>query len=155
MIYIGIDLGRPGALAVLEGERFEKAQVLSAQGWTKKATSGQLQGLFEFALQKYRPTAVAVEQTKAWGFRSVILSQGGQYAILEALCQSYGVPILSLLPSDTKRLICGTIQAGDAAVIRAVNDLLKKSAAHYQPVHDIHLADACAMALLAMNRGGK
>jgi Holliday junction resolvasome RuvABC endonuclease subunit len=141
----GIDLGSPGGIAVLsddgQGIRVQRAIALPA-----RCSAFELQRAAHEICREQAVTVVATERPGTWGRRSIGMAQRAKQELVRAVCQSLGIRLIDYQPQEIKKAITGRGRAGKEQVGRCVKLLLKIDS------ENEHVLDACAIALVALNR---
>jgi crossover junction endodeoxyribonuclease RuvC len=147
MRVLGIDLGCPGGLAVLE-DGAQRATVLHWQQLGRSVDLARLQSVVESQMDEFRVDLVATERpyTGWWDRRPRVgMAQREKQGVVRAVCQARGIRLVDFQPQTVKKALTGNGRAPKAAVVNHVRCLLGIEGGE-------HVADAAAIALTALNR---
>jgi len=149
MRIMGIDLGNPGALAILSDDQPGKPRVVATASWGH-TTGLHLQEMILALGREHGVELVATERPGSWGRRSVGMSQRGKQEVVRAACQALRVHLVDYQPRTIRAALGVRAQAaeGKRQVGRCVKLLVKIDS------DNEHVLDACALALVALNREG-
>jgi crossover junction endodeoxyribonuclease RuvC len=147
MRVLGIDLGCPGGLAVLE-DGTQAGRVLHWQCLGRSVDLARLQSIVDNLIEKFQVVLVATERpyTGWWDRRPRVgMAQREKQGVVRAVCQARGIRLVDFQPQTVKKALTGDGRAPKAAVVNHVRCLLGIEGGE-------HVADAAAIALTAMNR---
>ena len=146
MRVMGIDLGNPGGAAVLTDEGGQGIWPLCVEALPPSLTRLDLQRLVHRLCKEYRVELVATEKPGMWGRVSVGMAQREKQGLVRSVCEALKVPLVDYQPQEIKKAVSGYGRASKEQMGRCVRMLVRVAAT------DEHVLDACAIALVALNR---
>ncbi len=156
MKVLGVDLGAPGGLAIVEGDGRGQPSVLWVEAISPRASGLDLQRQVRRLVRLYRVELVATERPGAWGRVSIGMAQREKQGLVRAVCEELGLRLAGqkprqttwgFQPSEVKKALTGNGRASKeqvAKMVRAITGFWHD---------DEHVMDAVAIGLLALNRG--
>jgi len=143
---LGIDLGNPGGLAVLTDEGGQGIWPLAVEEIKAGTTNIELQRIVHRVCKAHAVQVVATEKPGTWGRITVGMSQRGKQDLVRAVCQGLKIPLVDYQPQQIKKAVTDNGRASKEQVGRCVRMLVRIASTHE------HVLDACAIALVALNR---
>ncbi len=146
MRVMGIDLGNPGGVTVLTDEGGQGIWPLCVEPVPPRCSRLDLQRLVHRLCKEHRVELVATEKPGMWGRVSVGMAQREKQGLVRSVCEALKVPLVDYQPQEIKKAVTGRGRADKEQVGRCVRMLVRVATS------DEHVLDACAIALVALNR---
>ena len=143
---MGVDLGNPGGVAVLTDEGGQGIWPLAVEEIKPATTNLELQRIVHRLCKAHAVQVVATEKPGTWGRATVGMSQRGKQDLVRAVCQAVKIPLVDYQPQEIKKAVTDNGRASKEQVGRCVRMLVRVAST------DEHILDACAIALVALNR---
>lgn len=149
MRVLGVDLGDPGGLALIDMDARGRVWHIRARELGPKDQGFAMQQLLHQLCQEQQPELVATERpfTGRWDPRPKVgLAQREKQGLVKAVCESLSIRFVDFQPQTIKKAVCGNGHAPKSQVARAVTGIT----GFVHPSE--HVMDAVAIALLAARR---
>lgn len=143
---MGIDLGRPGGVAVVSDEGGRGIWLRWVEALPAKLSDLQVVQIIHRLCKEHQIAVVATEKPGTWGDPRIGMAQRGNQDQVRLVCEALKIPLVDYQPQEIKKAVTGSGRATKEQVGRHIWRLL-----HYAS-NDHHVIDACAIALLALNR---
>lgn len=146
---MGIDLGDPGGLAILDMDSRGTVWHVQARELGPKDQGFAMQQLVHTLCQQQHVELVATERpfTGRWDPRPKIgLAQREKQGLVKAVCQALSICFVDFQPQTIKAAVCGNGHSPKSQVARAVAGMT----GFVHPSE--HVMDSVAIALVAANR---
>lgn len=147
MIVIGIDLGGPGGLSVLQPNG-DMGKVLHWQQLPKGLTLAGLRERIARVLDTFDVQVIATERPGAWANKRIGMAQREKQSVVKTLCQEHHIRLVEYQPQTIKKAVTGSGRATKEQVGRAVRRMVRIETT------DEHVLDSVAIGLVALGREG-
>lgn len=142
----GVDLGNPGGIAVLTDEGDNGVRPLCTETLRPRMSRLELQRLVHRVCKEHRVELVATEKPGMWGRVSVGMAQREKQGLVRSVCEALAIPLVDYQPQSIKKAVTGHGRADKEQVGRCVRMLVRVAS------DDEHVLDACAIAIVGLNR---
>jgi Holliday junction resolvasome RuvABC endonuclease subunit len=141
---LGIDLGRPGGLALLSDDQRGKPRCLAMIEVPRRISDLDYQKLMHWFMKAHKPDVIAAERPGHWGRAVIGMSQSRDDALATAAAQALQIPYRHFEPHHIKAMVAADGHASKRAVKDAIRDLVQIEDSNE------HISDAAAIALVAL-----